>query len=95
MLRIAEKIKTLPEVTAATTATKLGDGKDGPSKAGILVHALSTNTAAVFLGDDAVTNATGVGLAAGETLHLAVQDESKVFAISVAGTQKLRVMKLF
>ena len=58
---------------------------------GVTVQADKANTATLFVGDASVTTLTGIELAAGDIYSAPVGHPSKIYAVVVTGTQKLRI----
>lgn len=56
---------------------------------GVIVQALSTNTATIFVGPSGVTTATGFELQPGQATSIAVNNTNVIYAISGSAAQKL------
>lgn len=84
----AAATKTVPTGTAETIGT-VTDAYEG-----ILVQSLSTNTVSVYIGNSAVTVATGIELEPGDDVFLAIQNMSEIYCISGSASQALRVIAL-
>jgi hypothetical protein len=80
---------TVPTGTSATITTTT---TYRPALQGIIVQALSTNTATIFVGVSGVTVSTGIELQAGDRVTLPITDPRKIFSISGTASQKLRFM---
>lgn len=63
-----------------------------PAVHGVIVQALSTNTASIYVGGSGVATTTGLELEAGKSVVLPVRDASTIYAISGSGTQSLRYL---
>lgn len=83
--------KTVP-TAAAERLTAQSTGNVPRANGGIVVKALSTNTAVVYVGDSSVTTSDGFPLSANESISLPVDDPSKVYCISGTSSQVLRVL---
>lgn len=70
--------------TVNTSAVQISTSSVIPTN-GILIRALSTNSASIFVGDSGVTTSTGFELVAGETTSFTC-DLSTLYIISVAST---------
>lgn len=60
---------------------------------GVVVKALSTNSAPIYIGGSDVSTSNGFPLSAGESIGLELADASKLFAVSAAA-QELRILWL-
>ena len=78
----------VPEVTAGAAAAQVTVMT--AAKRGILVKALSTNAASVFVGNSTVTTSNGIELVAGESLFIALSDPSDLFVVAAGAGDKLR-----
>jgi hypothetical protein len=83
-------ITTSAAITVTTTAAPVS-ATALPVKNVVLLCALSTNTASIFIGDETVTSSTGVELVAGTSTQFYVRNPARLYAIVASGTQNLRV----
>jgi hypothetical protein len=65
--------------TSSGSATSLGSTQT--IKNGMIITALSTNSASVYLGDASVTTSTGYELQAGGAVSIAISDPSAVYVV--------------
>lgn len=86
-------------VTTGSTAARLiavstqATTPEKRNSRGVLVKALSTNSAEVYIGGSNVSTSNGYPLAAGEAVGLELADASDMFAVSAAA-QGLRILYL-
>ncbi len=59
-------------------------GDNNKFNAGVIIFALSANTASIFLGDSDVTIGTGFPLPPGANIELPVEELKNIYAISAA-----------
>lgn len=76
------------QTTSNTSAVQLQAGSI-PATNGIIVKALSTNTATVFVGDSGVTTANGYELTAGEPVALTATNINVVYVTGSNGSDKV------
>lgn len=57
---------------------------------GILVQASKTNGGIVYVGPEGVTTATGIALAAGESVFLPISQPSRIFVVGSVAAQVVR-----
>jgi len=79
---------TVPTGTSTVIATVPSNGQ-GAYGGGVSIRALSTNTASIYVGGSGVTVGNGFFLGAGDSLYLAVDDPSRIYAISGTAAQGL------
>jgi hypothetical protein len=71
------------QITMTGSAVSLGSAQE--VKNGIIVEAMSTNSASLYVGASGVTTATGYELQPGGSTSLAIDDIAKVYAIGTSG----------
>lgn len=76
------------QTTSNTTAVQLQVGSI-PAKNGMLVQALSTNTASVFIGGSGVTVNAGYELTAGQAVPFTASDINVLYVIGANNTDKI------
>lgn len=76
------------QVEVGTTAIAL-PSQTIPSGFHLVVKALSTNGAAVYVGDSNVSTSNGFELSAGEAVVLRVDNANVVYVVAASGTQKV------
>jgi|SRR6185295_6893839 len=74
--------------TSNTSRVQLSASSTVP-KSGIIVKALSTNTASVFVGDSTVTTALGYELTPGESVSFAPTNLTTLYVIGSNNTDKV------
>lgn len=85
----ASSLPTTPingQKSVTTSASSIGTAT---FTEGVVVKALSTNTASIFVGDSNITTSTGYELIAGECVSLPVRTLANIYCISSTGTQTL------
>lgn len=76
------------QVTVGTTATVVADNSGGVTKETVTLH--NKGGASVFVGDSAVTTATGYELATGEVSEeISLSGGEKLYAICASGTVRV------
>ena len=81
------------EHTATNSAVKVVATKPAIlAKQGVIVQALSTNTASVFVGGAGVDNTTGYELAAGKDVAFLIEDPSLIYSYCGTASQKLHII---
>lgn len=76
------------QTTSGTTAVQL-DASSIASTNGILVQALSTNTASVFIGGSGVTTSTGFELQAGQAVPFTCNNITNLYVVGSNTTDKV------
>jgi len=76
------------QTTSAVTATQLTSSSIAMTN-GVVVQALSTNTASVFIGNSSVTTANGFELTAGSSLTISPSNINLVYVIGSNATDKV------
>lgn len=74
------------QVTITGTATQL---TTKALKVGVIVQAMSTNTASIYIGDSTVTASIGFELQPGQATSVAISNVNKLWAITAGTTQAL------
>lgn len=83
--------KTAPATPAAAEAIVAAST---PCHTGVLIAASESNGNLVYVGGTGVTTATGIALAAGDTLFLPVTDAALVFCVGAAAAQVVKAVVL-
>ena len=76
------------QTTSAVTATQLTASSIAMTN-GIVIQALSTNTASVYIGNSSVTTANGFELTAGSSLTISPSNINLVYVIGANATDKV------
>ena len=76
------------QTTSAVTATQLTASSIAMTN-GVVIQALSTNTASVFIGNSGVTTANGFELTAGSSLTISPSNINLVYVIGANATDKI------
>ena len=76
------------QTTSAVTATQLSSSSIAMTN-GVVIQALSTNTASVFIGNSGVTTANGFELTAGSSLTISPSNINLVYVIGANATDKV------
>ena len=76
------------QTTSAVTATQLTASSIAMTN-GVVIQALSTNTASVFIGNSGVTTANGFELTAGSSLTISPSNINLVYVIGANATDKV------
>jgi len=76
------------QTTSAVTATQLSSSSIAMTN-GIVIQALSTNTASVYIGNSSVTTANGFELTAGSSLTISPSNINLVYVIGSNATDKV------
>ena len=76
------------QTTSAVTATQLTASSIAMTN-GVVIQALSTNTASVFIGNSSVTTANGFELTAGSSLTISPSNINLVYVIGSNATDKI------
>ena len=76
------------QTTSAVTATQLTASSIAMTN-GVVIQALSTNTASVFIGNSSVTTANGFELTAGSSLTISPSNINLVYVIGANATDKI------
>ena len=76
------------QTTSAVTAVQLSASSTVPTN-GLIIQALSTNTASVFIGNSGVTTANGFELTAGSSLTISPSNINLVYVIGSNATDKV------
>ena len=76
------------QTTSAVTATQLTASSIAMTN-GVVIQALSTNTASVFIGNSGVTTANGFELTAGSSLTISPSNINLVYVIGTNATDKV------
>lgn len=84
----AATVTSAPAVIIAAPTGNLGPRSTG----GLVVKANAANTQTLYIGGADVSTTVGFPLAAGESISMALDDPSRVYAVAPSGTQNLRVM---
>lgn len=56
---------------------------------GLIIQALSTNTASIFIGDKSVTTANGFELQPGQATSIAVNNQNLIYVVGSNATDKV------
>lgn len=84
---------TVTGSAARLVAVPAGGGRPR-ANGGLAVKALAANTQTVWLGGSDVTTSLGYPLAAGESIAIACDDPSRVWALSTSGSQTVAIIYL-
>ena len=76
------------QTTSAVTAVQLSASSTVPTN-GLIIQALSTNTASVFIGNSGVTTANGFELTAGSSVTISPSNINLVYVIGSNATDKV------
>ena len=76
------------QTTSAVTAVQLSASSTVPTN-GLIIQALSTNTASVFIGNSGVTTANGFELTAGSSVTISPSNINLVYVIGTNATDKV------
>lgn len=78
--------------TAGRLVAVPSGGARNRANGGLAVKALSGNTQTVYIGGSDVSTSLGYPLAAGESIAIAVDDPSRVWAVATSGTQTVAIV---
>jgi hypothetical protein len=76
------------QTTSAVTATQLSSSSIAMTN-GVVIQALSTNTASIYIGNSGVTTANGFELTAGSSLTISPSNINLVYVIGTNATDKV------
>lgn len=82
----------LPAKVAPTGTAGALAQSTGVITTGLIIKALPSNPAPVYIGKEGVTVADGMPLAPGDSLTLNVRDPSLVFCLATVGGCELRIL---
>jgi hypothetical protein len=81
---------TVQRVSVGTSATMIADAADAD---GVNVLLRNKGTASIFVGPSGVTTATGLEVAADESMSAELGNEESLYGICASGTQTVHVLR--